>query len=148
MKRPTPWTVVRRGLSSSTREEFSDAAYRLVYDDYTLLGTIAQKAGLDKSVTRSLIEDAAAREWRRSWTQFDAVQAASSQTRPTSSQSPSTGPQSGRKRSESGTRASTRPATNVRCWGCGEPLAGKRAGARYHGSACRSRAHRSRRASP
>jgi hypothetical protein len=139
------WKTVHKGLSSSTREEFAQAAYQLVWDDYTLLGDIAQESGLDKPTLKAVIEDAAAREWRREWVEFDQKQAASSQTRSTSSQGPRTGSQSRSSVTFEETGTTTRPRAGRNACPCGAGLPDRRT--KYCSPACRQRAYRRRTAS-
>src|SRR5215210_976930 len=143
------WATLRDGPTAGNRGAVGDAAYALVYDGVSLRD-VAAELGLERDATRALIEAAADRAHRRDWIEFDRAQnrasekvgeseAGSRNTWPRSSQCP---PVSAERRSKPDKTpiGTTTPPSD--CPGCGRPLTGKRAGAKYHGDACRKRAKR------
>jgi hypothetical protein len=133
------WAVIRRGLTPVNRREFADAAYEAVHCDYSALGDIAREAGVDRAIVRGLVEDAAERAWLAEWTKFDGKPPPRSETHGAAPQSPPLSAAGGRNPDKSSTRPMTQPPE---CPGCGNPLTGKRQGAKYHNDACRKRAQR------
>jgi hypothetical protein len=148
---PSAWRVVHQGLNPTNRREFADAAYEIIYSDYTAIGAIAREARLDKPTIRMLVEEAAERAWREDWQQYDNCQSgrtgrgepASPETRSTGPQSLPLSPETARNPDKRPTETNTLPTDNPDiCRGCGGSLTGKRKGARFHNDACRKRAKR------
>jgi hypothetical protein len=134
------WTVVRHGLTPTNRRQVEDAAYLLNFEG-TPVRAIADELHLDRFATRALIEAGADRDWRR----FSGFEPTPASTSTTGLQSPRLGALGRPKPNKAPTRTITPP---LECSGCGQPLTGKRRGAKFHNDACRMRAYRMRRAEP
>jgi hypothetical protein len=148
------WATIRGGLRGDNRQAFTDAAYELICEDYAAINAVVSEAGLDKPTIRMLAEDAADRTWLEDWQQYDRSQhsggarvgrrqPASPGTRPTGRQSRATSPETARNPDNTPAETNTPDSGNPdTCGGCGDPLTGKRRGARFHNDACRKRAKR------
>jgi hypothetical protein len=131
------WAKIRGGLTPSNREQFADAAYELICEDYTAIHAVARDAGLDKSAVRALIEDAA----DRAWLKIAGLEPEPRETRFRRPQRPTTDAEPPSNPNKGSTQALPLAPT---CEGCGGLLAGRRKGARFHSDACRMRASRRR----